>query len=292
MRPFELAEPTSLGQALALLDPNDREVRPFAGGTALLLMMKSGLYVPRRLVCLRRIADGIDGIRSMAGGALEIGAMVRLSALQHAPEVRRAAPAISETLLTHSNVRVRNVATVGGNLAHADPHMDLPPLLIVLDAGVRVAGPQGERMIAVEDLFVSYLETVLAGDELIVALLLPPQHGRRATYLKCTARTADDWPALGIAAALTVTDGVAAKVRIAIGAATATAMRLRGAESVLEGSRLDDALLHQAARAAAAEAPVVADQHGSAAYKRRLVEVYVRRALLKICGGEATGGDR
>jgi len=287
MSPFELAEPTSLGQALALLDPNDPNVRPFAGGTALMLMMKSGLYVPRRLISLRRVAEGIDGIRSVAGGALEIGAMVRLSALQHAPQVRRAAPSIGETLLTHSNVRVRNVATIGGNLAHADPHMDLPPLLMALGASVRVAGPNGERTIALEDLFVSYLETALAGDELIVALLLPPQHGRHATYLKITARAADDWPALGIAAALAAAEnGIASEVRIAIGAATATAMRLRGAEAVLEGSRLDDSLLCQAARVAAAEAPVVADQHGSAAYKRQLVEVYVRRALLKVAGGE------
>jgi carbon-monoxide dehydrogenase medium subunit len=291
MSPFELAEPTSLGQALALLDPNDPNVRPFAGGTALMLMMKSGLYVPRRLISLRRIADGIESIRSVAGGALEIGAMVRLSALQHAPEVRRAAPSIGETLLTHSNVRVRNVATIGGNLAHADPRMDLPPLLMALGASVLVAGPRGERTIAVEDLFVSYLETVLAGDELIVALLLPPQRGRHATYLKCTARAADDWPSLGIAAALAANDGIAGGVRIAIGAATPTAMRLRSAEAVLEGNRLDDSLLRQTARAAAAEAPVVADQHGSAAYKRQLVEVYVRRALLKIWGGEAKGSE-
>jgi carbon-monoxide dehydrogenase medium subunit len=122
-------------------------------------------------------------------------------------------------------------------------------------------------------------------------LILPPQHGRRATYLKCTARAADDWPALGIAAALAANDGIAGEVRIAIGAATATAMRLRGAEAVLEGNRLDDNSLRQAARAAAAEAPVVADQHGSAAYKRQLVEVYVRRALLSVWGGEAKGDE-
>lgn len=291
MSPFELAEPTSLAQALALLDANDPNVRPFAGGTALLLMMKSGLYIPRRLISLRYVADGIDAIRSVAGGALEIGAMVRLSALRDAQEVRQVAPSIAETLLTHSNVRVRNVATIGGNLAHADPHMDLPPLLMVLGAGVRVAGPTGERMIAVDDLFVSYLQTVLAGNELILALHLPPQHQRRAAYLKCTARAADDWPALGIAAALAVTDGVAGEVRLAIGAATVTAMRLRGAEAVLEGNRLDDALLRQAARVAAAEAPVVADQHGSAAYKRQLVEVYVRRALLKVWDDGARGDE-
>jgi aerobic carbon-monoxide dehydrogenase medium subunit len=184
-------------------------------------------------------------------------------------------------------VRVRNVATIGGNLAHADPHMDLPPLLMALGASVRVAGPEGERTIAVEDLFVSYLETVLAGNELIVALILPPQQGRRATYLKCTARAADDWPALGVAAAMAASDGIASEVRIAIGAATETAMRLRGAEAVLEGSRLNDQVLRHAAQTAAAEAPVVADQHGSAAYKRVLVEVHVWRALLKVCGGDA-----
>lgn len=285
MSPFELVEPTSLGQAVALLDPADRDVRPIGGGTALMLMMKSGLYRPRRLISLRRVADGIDGIRLAADGTLEIGAMVRLSTLERAPEVHRAAPSIAETLLTHSNVRVRNVATIGGNLAHADPHMDLPPLLMVLDAQIRAAGPMGERTIAIEDLFVSYLETVLAGDELIVALTVPPRRARRAVYIKCTARAADDWPALGIAAALSAEDGIVREVRLAIGAATETAMRLRGAEALIEGRRLDDALLRETARQAAAEAPVVADQHGSAAYKRVLVEVHVRRALRKAWRG-------
>jgi carbon-monoxide dehydrogenase medium subunit len=285
MSPFELVEPTSLGQALGLLDPGDPDVRPIAGGTALMLMMKSGLYRPRRLISLHRVADGIGDIRLTAGGALEIGAMVRLSTLERAPEVRRAAPSIAATLLTHSNVRVRNVATIGGNLAHADPHMDLPPLLMTLGASVLVAGPAGERVIAVEDLFASYLETVLAGDELIAGLTVPPQRERRAAYLKCTARAADDWPALGIAAALAAEDGIAREVRIAIGAATQTAMRLRGAEAAIEGRPLDAALLREAARVAAAEAPVVADQHGSAAYKRVLVEVYVRRALHQVWGG-------
>lgn len=284
MGPFELLEPNSLGEALALLDADDPETRPIAGGTALMLMMKSGLYRPRRLISLHRVADGLDAIRPVAGGALEIGAMVRLSALERMPELRRAAPSIAESLLTHSNIRVRNVATIGGNLAHADPHMDLPPLLMTLGAGVRVAGPAGERMIAVEDLFASYLETVLGGDELIVALIVPPQLGRRAAYLKCTARSADDWPALGIAAALAAEDGIGRQVRIAIGAATETAMRLRGAEAAIEGRRIDAALLREAGRAAAAEAPVVADQHGSAAYKRALVEVYVRRALHQAWG--------
>lgn len=287
MVPFELEEPASLAEALALLDPNDPAVRPIAGGTALMLMMKSGLYRPQRLVSLRKVAPGLADIRVAADGALEIGAMVRLADLQRSTAVRATAPVIAETLLTHSNVRVRNVATIGGNLAHADPHMDLPPVLIALDARVRAAGPACEREIAVEDLFAGYLETVLANNELITAVIVPTQPDRHAAYLKCTARSADDWPALGLAVSTGIQYGVLRDPRIAIGAATETAMRLRQTEALLSGRRLDDGLLHEAGRAAATEAPVVADHHGSAAYKRVLVEVHLRRALQQALAGAA-----
>src|SRR5260370_28396925 len=141
MSPFALEEPASLGAALALLDPDGPGVRATAGGTALMLMMKAGLYRPLRLVSLRRLGPALTGIRGAADGGLEIGAMVRLAEIERSTAVRVAAPVITETLLTHSNVRVRNVATLGGNLAHADPHMDLPPVLIALAATVRVARP-------------------------------------------------------------------------------------------------------------------------------------------------------
>ena len=124
-----------------MLDPDDRSVRPIAGGTALMLMMKSGLYRPRRLVSLREVGSGVADIRVDADGGLKIGAMVRLADLRRSAEVRTAAPVIAETLLTHSNVRVSNVATIGGNLAHGDPHMDLPPVLIALGARISAVGP-------------------------------------------------------------------------------------------------------------------------------------------------------
>jgi carbon-monoxide dehydrogenase medium subunit len=198
-----------------------------------------------------------------------------------------AAPVITETLLTHSNVRVRNVATIGGNLAHADPHMDLPPVLIALGAEVDVAGPAGERAVAVEDLFTGYLETVLANNELITAVSIPPQTGRHAVYVKCTARTADDWPALGLAVSVSAEDGIVRDLRIAIGAATETARRLPQAEATLAGRAVSDATLREAGRAAAAEALVVADHHGSAAYKRVLIEVHLQRALRRALDGAA-----
>ncbi|MGC1411297.1 MAG: xanthine dehydrogenase family protein subunit M [Acetobacteraceae bacterium] len=282
MVPFELAEPESLVAAVAMLDHEDRSVRPIAGGTALMLMMKSGLYQPRRLVSLRKVGSGVADIRVEADGSLKIGAMVRLADLRRSAEVCTAAPVIAETLLTHSNVRVRNVATIGGNLAHADPHMDLPPVLIALGARINAVGSAGEREIAVENLFTGYLETVLNNSELITSVTVPPQTGWRTTYLKCTARSADDWPTLGIAVSIRMEHRIVRDVRIAVGAATETAQRLRGTEALLTGRVLDDALMREAGRAAAVEAQVVADQHGSAAYKRILVEVHLRRAIARI----------
>src|SRR5437762_10322918 len=186
MSPFALEEPASLAEALALLDPDDPGVRAIAGGTALMLMMKSGLYRPQRLVSLRRLGLALTGIQAAADGRLEIGAMVRLAEIERSAAVRMAAPVIVETLLTHSNVRVRNVATIGGNLAHGDPHMDLPPVLIALSAEVGVVGPDGaaEHRIAIEDLFTGYFETVLAKNELVSELRIPPQGGSRAAYVK------------------------------------------------------------------------------------------------------------
>jgi carbon-monoxide dehydrogenase medium subunit len=201
--------------------------------------------------------------------------------------VRAAAPVIPETLLTHSNVRVRNVATLGGNLAHGDPHMDLPPVLIALGASVRIAGPTGQREIAVEDLVTGYLETALANNELITAVAIPPQTGRHSIYVKCTARTADDWPALGLAISVRAENGVVHDARLAIGAATETARRLPQAEAALAGRAMNDAVLRDVGHAAAAEASVVADHHGSASYKRILIEVHLLRAFRRVLEGAA-----
>ena len=280
--PFEFAEPKSLDAALALLDPDDPGVRPIAGGTALMLMLKSGLFRPRRLVGLRRVEDGIREIAADGQGGLRLGAMVRLSELEASETVREAAPVIAETLTVHSNVRVRNAATLGGNLAHADPHMDLPPVLIALGAEIEASSPRGRRRLAVESLCRGYLETALAGDELITAVLIPPPQARRAGYAKVTTRSAEDWPALGLAVSLAADGGKAGDARIVIGAATEVPMRLPRAEAVLGGAAIDDRLVREAVRIAAEEAPVVADWRGSAAYKKVLVEVHLARLLRRI----------
>ena len=132
MTPFELLEPRTLREAAGLLESGETPVRPIAGGTAVMLMMKMGVLRPARLVSLRGVEKRYSTIEASPDGGLRIGAVATLSALGRSPVVKSQAPVITRTLKTLSNVRVRNVATVGGHLAHADPHMDLPPLVFIL----------------------------------------------------------------------------------------------------------------------------------------------------------------
>jgi carbon-monoxide dehydrogenase medium subunit len=273
MTPFELVEPKTLREAVALLDPDDPGVRPIAGGTALMLMMKARVFEPTRLVSLRGVEKSFATAAARDDGSLRIGALTPLAVLERSADVKRHAPVIATTLKTLSNIRVRNVATVGGALAHADPHMDLPPVLIALGASVTVAGRNGERSIAIEDLFAGYYETTLSRDELITEAVVPSTKGKRASYMKVTTRAAHDWPAVGVAVALGG-DGP----RIVISAATEKAMRLPEAEAALDGGT-GDAAFRRAADAAADTAELMTDAQGSAAYKKQLVRVYVRRAL-------------
>lgn len=284
MIPFDLAEPTSLKDAIKLLDPDDATVRPLGGGTALMLMMKAGVFQPTKLVSLRKIEAKYSGIVA-SGDGLRIGALTTLGVVERSAEVKKAAPLITRTMLTLSNVRVRNVATVGGALAHGDPHMDLPPVLIALGATVTITGPKGERKLALEDMLTGYYETVLEKDELISEVHVPAQGNKRGAYMKVTTGSADDWPALGVAAVLE-TDGKAVKsARMVASAATVKATRLESVEKMLAGKTIDDKLLAQAGEAAVEEVEILPDIRGSAPYKRELLRVYVRRAVRQALDG-------
>ena len=248
-----MVQPASVADAVSALKPDGEAlIRPMGGGTALMLMMKAGVLRPTRLVSLRRL--GLDRIERGPGGELRVGAMATLRALENSPELKDW-PVIRRTLRTLANVRVRNVATLGGALAHGDPHMDLPPLLSALGATATVSGPNGQRVVPVESLYAGYLETTLKRGELITEVQVPALGGRRAAYLKCTTRSADDWPAVGVAVVL---DGE--QPTIVVGAATDRPTRLASPEAI-------EAL------------PIEGDLHGSAAYKKQLLRVYVKRAI-------------
>jgi carbon-monoxide dehydrogenase medium subunit len=279
MTPFDLAEPTSVAEALGLLDAEDPSVRPIGGGTALMLMMKAGVFRPTRLVSLRKVGGRFSGIKSSADGSLTIGAMTPLATVEHSADVARAAPVITHTMLRLSNVRVRNVATVGGALAHGDPHMDLPPVLLALGASVTAVSSDSERSLTVEDLLTGYYETALAKNELIAEVHVPAPGTRRAAYLKFTAGSSEDWPAVGVAVSLDAEDGTVRSASVVASAATTRAVRLKGAEQALKGMRIDDKVLARAGEAGAAEAEVISDVRGSAPYKRELIRVHIGRAV-------------
>ncbi len=287
MIPFDMAEPTSLNDAMALLDPDDPAVRPVAGGTALMLMMKAGVFQPRLLVCLHKIEPEHARIAVTPSGELHIGAMATLRQVEKDANVAARLPVLQRAMRTLSNPRVRNVARVGGALAHGDPHMDLPPVLVALGARVSIVGPQQRRELPLEQLYAGYYETVLGKTELITAVTVPPMQGRKAAYMKVTSRTADDWPALGVAVAFAYADGVIRDPVVVVSAATEKVARMAAAEQALQGAAAEDAALSRAGDAAASEAAILSDAHGSAAYKRELLRVYLRRAVRQALDGGA-----
>ena len=281
MMPFELIEPRSLRKAATLLEGADGSARVMGGGTAVMLMMKMGVLRPEKIVSLRAVEKRYSAIRAEKGGGLCIGAMTTLSALEHSPKVSREAPVLSQALRTLANVRVRNVATLGGHLAHADPHLDLPPVLMALGAEIVTIDARGGRTMPLEALYAGYLETTLRPGELIAEVRILRQQPQRAAYLKCTTRSADDWPALGVAVALDA-DGMHVRAaRIVVSAATDTPTRLAQAEEALRGAEVTDDTLRRAAEVAASEAPITGGAHGSASYKKELLRVYLGRAVRK-----------
>ena len=278
MIPFDWDEPDSLAVAISILASGDETVRAFAGGTALMLMMKAGVFSPSRLVSLAKIGRRYSEITAGPDG-LRVGAMVSLSRLERAPEVAEAFPVIRRALRTLSNIRVRNVATIGGALAHGDPHMDLPPLLASLSAVAAIRGPAGARELAVEDLYAGYYETVLERGELIESVRIPPLNGAKPAYVKVTSRSADDWPAINLGVLLKMQDEYIREIRLVVSAATDRATRLRETESLLAGETPNAALFAEAGDRAVREVAFLSDAHGSAAYKKELLRVYLRRAI-------------
>jgi aerobic carbon-monoxide dehydrogenase medium subunit len=284
MIPFEMVEPASLDEALALLDPEDPTIRRVAGGTALMLMMKAGVFQPSRLVCLHKIEPAYSKITVTDKGELRIGALATLSQLEHDANVAKLFPVLTKAMQRLSNPRVRNVARVGGALAHGDPHMDLPPVLTALGARITIASPEGSRELLLEQLYSGYYETVLEKNELITAVTVPALGARKAAYMKVTSRTVEDWPALGVAVTFALKDGAMHDPVVVASAATEKVTRMSSAEKLLQGAPAEDAVLRRAGDAAAEEASILADAHGSAAYKRELLRVYLRRAVLRALG--------
>jgi carbon-monoxide dehydrogenase medium subunit len=274
VRAFDLLQPSTVDEAISLLQQRGEDAQLLGGGAMLSILLRQRVIAPDCLVSLLGIPD-LERIERTEDG-LRLGATATLRAIESSEIVREAAPVLAEAVHLVGNVRVRNVATIGGHLAHADVHLDLPPVLTALGAGVVARGPAGERHIPIDEFFVGYYETALAAGEMIVAVELPRQpadlHG---AYLKYCMLSPNDWPTVGVAAFLAA-DG--SDARIVAGSVAERPLRVPRAESLLRGELRRDALI-EASRLYAEAADPVDDVRGSADYKRRVTAVFVRRAV-------------
>ena len=277
--------PGTIEEALALLREHGDEAHVLAGGTALTLLRKQGLIEGGVIVDLDAIR-GLDTISRLPQGGLTIGAMATLRRVETNPLVLAEVPALAAVVGRVATIRIRNQATLGGNLAHADPAQDPPPILIVLDAQVEVAGTDGRRLEPVERLFVDVFETSLAAAELLVAVRVPrPSRTSRIGYEKFLPRTADDYATVAVAARLDLgDDGTVADARIALGGVAGTPLRVREAESLLRGTCLDDLPVDAVADAVRAGVDPVDDARGSAGYKREMAGVWTARLIRRLSG--------
>lgn len=280
MHTFQWVEPKTITEALDCLDINNENIRMISGGTALMQMMKSGVFQPTQLISLRSIR-GNDDI-SVRDQHLCIGAMVSLSEIEKSNLVRTQCPSLINVMKRLANVRVRNSARIGGALAHGDPHMDLPPFLSCLDATVQIQSKDSKRIMPLQNLYLGYYETSLAKDELITEILIPIKSNHHSTYLKCTTRSVDDWPALGIAADIRLNKSVIEKIRIVVGAACEIPTTLSKTESFLTGKSVSDSLLNEAENIAKTEIIPLSDELGSSEYKLHLTGIYLKRAIKMI----------
>jgi carbon-monoxide dehydrogenase medium subunit len=278
---FDYHEPRALEQALDLLARYGDEAHLLAGGTATVLLMRQGLLRPAHVISLRAI-PGLGEVERGADGGLRIGATATHRQVERSGAAYAYSPALVEAFGSVATVRIRNQATVGGNLAHADPAQDPPPMLSALGARVTVVSPRGERSLAVEDLALDHFTTSLAHDEVITSVVLPPiPSGTRATYLKFLPRTADDYATVSVAATMRLAaDGTIADVRLVLGAVGPTPLRLRKVEEALRGRAPDR--VDEAVAMVPDEVQPLDDLRGSASYKREMARVWTARAIARL----------
>lgn len=257
MRPFEYAEPRTLAEATALLADGPGPNRLLAGGTDLLVRLKRKQWAAHRVVNLKRI-DALRGIIEEEG-VTSIGPLTTVEEIVASDTIRRRHPILAEASRQMASAQVRNLATVGGNLANASPAADLAPPLLVLDAEIQATGPRGERTIPIGAFFTGPGKTVLAPDEILTRIVVPAARGR-GTFIKFSPRNAMDLAIVSVAA-FASGRGVA----VALGAVAPTPIRVP-----------------PSAEEATAQARPIDDVRASAEYRRALIPVLVRRAIAAV----------
>jgi carbon-monoxide dehydrogenase medium subunit len=273
-------EPASIDEALDLLAEHREEAKLLAGGTWLALVLRQGLLAPSLLVSLHRI-HGLNNISVSGDGSVHLGPMARLRQVELSAIVRERLPVLADTLAEVANVRVRLQATIGGNLCDADYASDPPALLAALGAVVELRSRRGTRTVAVRDLIVGHYATVVEPDELLADVAIPPlPAGAGAAYLKFRTRSHEDRPCVGVATVAALdSDRRCRHLEVVVGAVADRPQRFPDILAEFCGQPFDAASIDDLAAAYASRIDPISDLRGSAAYRRRMIYVFVRRAL-------------
>lgn len=286
MTNVEILEPSSVDEAVAELAKYGDEAKVIAGGTAVVLMLKNRLISPEVLVSLGRIS-GLNEIRYEPGVGLRMGALVTIRQAETSAVVREHFPILAQTFGQVANVRVRNAATVGGNMTEADYASDPPCALVALRARVVAQGPKGRREIPLTGFFKDFYETALAPGEVLTEVIVPEESstGRQA-YLKYVTRSSEDRPCVGAFAWADVdAGGICQELRIVLGAVAATPQEFAEAERWARGERLTNDLIHKIADHYAQNIDPLSDMRGSAWYRQQMASVFARRAIEQAMDG-------
>ena len=279
MRRFELVLPANVDECLRALKGRSSEVKVLAGGTDLIAQLKVGMIKVATVVDL----SGVRELRVLEGDAqrgFRIGAAVTARTLELDARLRASLSSLSESGALVGSIQIRNLATLGGNVCNAAPSADMAPPLMALDAEAVIVGPNGRRKVAMASFFEGVRKTVLAPDELLLEFTVPPTGPRSGgAYLRHTPRRELDIAVVGVAAQISLTDGVCRKARIALAAVAPTPVRATVAEQALEGQPLTSPAIARAAELAVEAARPISDQRGSAEFRRHLVRVLTRRSL-------------
>jgi carbon-monoxide dehydrogenase medium subunit len=274
---FKYLCPASLDEAIAMLGDYGPEAKVLAGGQSLIPMMKLQLAAPAYIVDINRI-PGLEELYE-EDEVLHIGCLTRETVLDASQLVRSGYPILHDTAAVIADPLVRNMATVGGNLAHGDPGNDHPATMLALGAQVTARGPGGDRTISLSEFFVGPLTTALEETEILTEIQVrKPPPGTGSAYLKLE-RKVGDYATAGVAAVINMKEGVCQGAGIGLTNAGVTPIKATGAEAFLAGKQLDDETIREAARLAAQAASPSPDLRGSEEYKRDMVRVLTIRAI-------------
>ena len=280
MNTFEYVPAKTVKEACDLLSQYGEKAKILGGGQSLVTLMKQDFVSPSYLIDIKGISD-LDYIRYDETDGLRIGALTTHRSLEKSAVAKDKYFMLSEMEHTLASVPVRNWGTVGGNLAHADPASDLAPTLMALGAEVTLTGPNGERVVSLDDFFIDYFETALRPDEILTEIHVPNSGQGGGIYSKFAQR-ATDLAVVSVAVNLILDPDnrdLCKDIRIVMGSVGPTPLRSKRGEDLLKGQTLTDTLIEETARVSAEDAQPTTDINGSEEYKREIIDVLVRRTI-------------